>query len=735
MARNQDNYDPNNTVAPGGGVSSSLTTKASPQEMGGQVAQAVQGFGQTVEKVADDRFKIGLQEQGLANEHAATVAEQQLAIDGGKIYDQYKSMTGLDAANSKDKAVNDYVTLSNKIREGLGNPAAQRAYDQMATRRVSFAVQDMNSYAATQRKDAYKNGRLASITLAKEEASRPEVAGNPIQFNDSLASVIFSTNDIFTNPDYGLIRTIEPKTDPKTGLLQYDTSTPDGRVAQKTYDAYIQKESGDVFTNAAKTLAVDNPMKAHDFIESNKSRMSAATYANLSHAIAPAVQAEHTRKITDDIFNNFTANYQDNPTSTPVDSLKTLFPGIQVTSTKRTPEENAKLPGSSPTSNHLTGNAVDFVAPAGVSLEDVKAKLTAQGYNIIEAIDQKDDPKIGEKAHYHISWEPKISTGDYVSYSNALGMHAPELIAQARQQAKDQGLDLTAQDQAESRMQTRINHVLSAENVQNRANEDDIVRDLYAGKFPNQETLDKDPRFQLLNSRNSILAGNIVTRIMPAMAKGMQSGYGNEFYKHFLSSLEGNEDLTHLSNYVGQDKNSPVTNSGFQFLTKYAGTPKPEDAAFNKAFVNYLNTVHGEYTGSKQFPGSISKTESTPLWETVLQEILPRVIAGKASGKTANDLFNPNSKDYVHPGVKPPTLAQIMAINTARTLAGIKKNVPQEYGSLDELKDKIGTGPGKISWADAKKYGQQKGWIAPDAPSATEVFNQTNMWNTQVSNK
>lgn len=714
MARNVDNYDPNNSIAPAGGQGDYLTTQANPSQTGGKIAQAVEGFGQQIEKSADDQFKIGLMQQGLANEHAATIADQQLAVDGGKIYEQYKSYTGLDASNMKDKAVADYTALSNKIREGLGNPAAQRAYDQFANRRLSFAIQDINSYASTQKREAYKNGRLASITLAKEQASRPEVAGNPAQFNDSLAEVIFSANDVFTNPEFGMFRTISATTDPKTGLLKYDTSTTDGQVSQKSYDAYIQKESGDVFTNAAKTLAVDNPMKAHDFIESNKNRMSSATYANLSHSIAPAVQAETVRKGVDDIFNDFTAEYQNNPTvGSPVDTVKSLFPGVQITSTTRTPEKNASLPGSSPTSHHLTGNAVDLVAPPGVSLDEIKSQLTAKGFNIIESTDVKDNPQTGEKAHYHIAWEPKVDASN-PSYTNALGANSPKLIQQARQWAIDNKLSLTEQDQAEARMQTRISHILTAEQYANRANEDEIVRDIYAGKFPNQEALDRDPRFQTLSSRNSILAGNIVTRIMPAMARGMQNTYGPDFYSHLVDALHGKADVTSISNYVGMEKNSPITNSGFKAITPYLNHDKPEDLAFYKAFGDYLDREHGFYTGSKQMPG-VSPTETNESWDKALAEILPRVQAGRASGKTADQMFNPDSKDYIKPGVKAPKLADLMLAHSRRKAAGLTREAPEDYKSVDDLLKAL-KAKGPSFRPEFDKIAVEKGWAQATPP-------------------
>lgn len=75
--------------------------------------------------------------------------------------------------------------------------------------------------------------------------------------------------------------------------------------------------------------------------------------------------------------------------------IANLFPGVQITSTKRTPEHNRAVKGV-PNSHHLTGNAADFVKTPGMTIEGVRKGLAAQGVNVIEAIDEGD--------HFHVAW-------------------------------------------------------------------------------------------------------------------------------------------------------------------------------------------------------------------------------------------------------------------------------------------------------------------------------------------
>jgi hypothetical protein len=78
--------------------------------------------------------------------------------------------------------------------------------------------------------------------------------------------------------------------------------------------------------------------------------------------------------------------------------VTSLFPGAQITSGRRSPEHNRAV-GGVPNSQHLAGQALDFVKPPGVTLAQVKQALAAQGVNLTEALDEGD--------HFHIAWGPK----------------------------------------------------------------------------------------------------------------------------------------------------------------------------------------------------------------------------------------------------------------------------------------------------------------------------------------
>lgn len=76
-------------------------------------------------------------------------------------------------------------------------------------------------------------------------------------------------------------------------------------------------------------------------------------------------------------------------------SFRQTFPGARVTSTRRSPEENARLPNSAPDSFHLTGEAWDAVPASPDEERALVAWGTGNGLQV----------KV-ERAPYHVHFEP-----------------------------------------------------------------------------------------------------------------------------------------------------------------------------------------------------------------------------------------------------------------------------------------------------------------------------------------
>lgn len=701
--RPDDNYNPVPEVAPQTGMpSDTLSVRASGANFGAQEGQAVSKVGDTLKTAENEDFAVETQRLGLANEHAATAAEMQLAVQGGQIYDKYKSLEGLDAANSKDAAVKDYMALSDKIRSGLGNPAAQRAYDQMATRRMSFTIQDMNSYSADQTKKAYSQGNAASSKLAVESVSRYEVANNPAQLGNALGTVIFNTNTDFTAPDYGKFRTVPATTDSKTGKLVFDTSTSQGKTAQAVYDNEVNTQTDQVFTNAVKTIAFDaekgNVDKAVKFLTQNKDKMSPATYANLNHSLYGPYQNEQAREDSTAVMSNWSSKYQQQSGQVPLsdipNQIKELIPGAVITSTARTPEHNKEV-GGVDGSMHLTGQAADVVLPLGTTAADLKSQLAAKGINPTEFID--------EGTHVHVGWAskngqidagvgPMIGGGTHQSQVDFYSDHEPEMIEETRDRVAARGGDVTRQDAAVQRLRSSLAELKSNQDGEVRSLSDFIGSKINDPNHPitNMDFLDhsSDPdvktKWQRLQELDWTRAGT-VQRMVNSNAEGRSSTYGTDFYSHYRdfistdSSGKQKASIDDLSPYFGGDK-SPISNTGVKVLAQTAEDMKtPQGRGFRHAESQFLEKVHGQVTGTKVFPG-INPAILKDGFDKQLMELIPQIEAKRADlikqGKNPTDMFDENNKtDYVGKNIKPLDFDKGMKALVTSSLSGSGKSI------------------------------------------------------------
>lgn len=630
--RPQDVYSPVPSVSPTTGAPSDyLGVRANPSSFGGQIGAAISGAGKSIENVGNQAVDVALQQQGLANEHAANVADMQLATEGGEVYNKYRTLQGLDASNAKDQAVNDYLAVYNKISNSLTSPMARRAFEQVATRRMSFTIQDMNSYAADQQKRAYIQGNADSMNLSVANASKPDVAINPQQFGFELGNIKFQTNTMFTAPGYGKYQTV-PATTTKNGTLQFDTSTTEGKVAQADYDNYLDQVVGKAWENRFEVLAKDpihgNPLEAEKELEANKDVIPPQAYLRISNMLGPTVRNAQARDIADGLVSSIPQNR-----------------------------------------DYIWNNYADIVQKAR---DEVKAQY---------------------------------------------------------------GDNIELEDAAAARTEQRLNDVIRTYNYQMRSNTDAVYGAIY-GKNTNGQPLtdpsqlDADPQTRQawtnLQSANPKLANSITNKLMTANSRGMSTSYGTDFYKH-LTDILGNPhaDPHELTDYVGADKNSPLTNTGFYKLRGISErNDTPEGHAFNQAELEFISKLHSQFTGAGQIPG-ISPTQSNSQFDKALAEIIPKIDAGFKAGKTASELFDPKSKDYVSTGIAPPSLASLMQ----RAQANLAASNPQinkfDFNTLAGVKDyKEGIGSLKkaleskqITREQAIQYALKRKWVQPNPPS------------------
>lgn len=736
-----DPYKPNNSVAPDTRMPyDTLSTKASPEDFGAALGRGVENVGKGLQETSNQYYDYKMTQQGLANEHAANQAEMQLSVEGGNIYNNYKNLEGLDASNARAKTIDDLTALNDKIRKGLGNPMAQKAYEQLSTRRMQFMIGDMNNYAATQQKKAYRDGNVASMNLSLDKLSSPDVAGSEAQSGFETGNAIHQLNALFTSPEYGDFRSVPVNQDSKTGKLVFDTKTEQGKIAQATYDDKLNQVTDKAWVNRISAVAFnpdgyDNINKAVNMLQVNKDNMSAATYAKLSHSLSGPYRTGQARDIADQALSTADFDYKNSFNQDDVGSkIKTLIPGMTVTSEGRSPEHNAEV-GGAPNSQHLKNTALDLVLPKGVTFDQFKSQLDMVGIKPTELLDEKD--------HVHVAWGPKKNdNGAYQSKADYLRDNWDPILSKVRETADAKWGDPTLTDQTVAYAQTKMHQVITGQEMRERVDKDDVLSFVQGKTNKGNPVTDvsqlynADPKVRdawvRFQADNPYGAARIEEGVIKANAQGKALGYGSGFWSNYLAMTSGRQpDVTKFS--VSNDKTSSFTNTGFEELYKRSQDGlTPEGKTFQNAEAAFLTQAHKEYTGSGIVSG-MTPEATTGDFNQYLKEVLPKISAAKAEGKTAAQMFSPtiNGKpnpDLITSSVKPPDImplfkryGQLALTNGGTVPAATNTSKPEEktnfdpnkkYGSYDELMKDAPNMSKDQFLATGRKYG----FIGPGVP-------------------
>ncbi len=681
MAASRDGYNPTQTVAPNGGMPGNyLTAKANPDTFGAQVGQAVQRGGQAIGAVGNELMQEAIRQQGMVNESIMTDSETLFNKELGAVKGEYQSLKGLAAVAAHDSAVQRVIQAKQKILEKLPNDAVRRGFSLLAARQEGFIIREFGEYKAGQIKAADRESAEASANVSLDNASDPTMANNDVAFNEALGNIDFQVARIVNNLGYMVGST----QDPATGKVTFSDDDV-GQKAKAVYDNYRNKYIGQAWTNRLNTLAFDpqtgSVEKAVDVLTRNKDQIPSATYATMAAKFAPAYRNEQARQGSDLLIQEIDAEYE-GMIGSGDEGYKTilagLLPGITITSGTRTPEENAQV-GGVENSNHLTGNAMDFVLPEGMTFKDVEARLKEGRFNVKELIDEGD--------HVHVAWETRSGTPvsksaeGYTSKANYYRSNYSSIIDKARDRAeKIHPGDSTFSDNYVARVEQRISKEIREQELAIRAQQDFVLQTIQGDKsrpaIANIDQLDVNPdprvRDAIANWRtNDPYADVKMNNLILANSRGQASSYGNQFYKLYQDVTSGKIDSpTDLLSYVGAASNSPLTNTGYEALKKIvADQGTPAGVAWSDQTNKFLSEIQKDMT--IRVPG-IELPALNENFQKSLMTILPRIEAGRAAGKTPAQLFDKNSPDYVGNDVKLPTTAEM---TNARAQAAANKRL------------------------------------------------------------
>lgn len=178
-------------VNPVGPVGAQFTQQASPAAFGAQIGQAEQGLGKAGDQLGDVLANHALALQGLQNETMAKEADikaSQALLDVQFNPDTgFNTKMGKDAVDGYSDAVAQIDALRQQYRATLPNQEAQKMFDDVFTRRITYAQQSMAEHAAQQNRIWMQGTNDARI--ANEVNQGAAYWNDDNKFGQSLATI------------------------------------------------------------------------------------------------------------------------------------------------------------------------------------------------------------------------------------------------------------------------------------------------------------------------------------------------------------------------------------------------------------------------------------------------------------------------------------------------------------------------------------------------------------------
>ncbi len=214
-----------------------------------------------------------------------------------------------------------------------------------------------------------------------------------------------------------------------------------------------------------------------------------------------------------------------------------------------------------------------------------------------------------------------------------------------------------------------------------------------------------------------------IIKVVNQNSRGVAKTYGTDFWNQYVNVMEGKiQNSDQLAPYLRVDgkspEDSPITNTGFVQLNNIidAKNKSPQESAFQKAQFEFFKQARGALRISgvpSNFPDSVGSEKL----QQFMQVTTSRIQAGLKAGKTADQLFNPKSADYVgnNMGLFQRTNAQKMQDwqkeSALQSSMGGASLVFKDAAALKQAVDDK-----KISRDEAIKYGLSKGWVRKNDP-------------------
>lgn len=770
-----DSYNPVQTVAPQiASPDNSLSVRANPNAFGAQIGEATSKLGSAASEIGQQQTDIAIQRQGMINETAIANGETQLNTQYGALEGQYKALKGQAYVGSHDEYVSKLQQVRQDVLKTLPNDASRRGFNVLAARAEGFVIRDAGLYRGTQIKQADTEAAGALIEQTVEQASKYGIASDDSQLGYILGTAKDTAQHIVINQGWDLstkdgqtvfnkyydevkgkifdnaVKTLAE--DPEHGdpiaavafLEQHKDVIPAityARLSQQLAPQYrsVQARTGasevirktdDDYTRDVTTVtplpplagtkdteqltvqkgipfknqegALDLPAVTDKFIQQesgftgkNLGQIQPGTWKAYAHPGEEIDNPIDNRNVTQRILQDYSRRYNGDLARVAV----AYFSG----------------PGNVAPAGSATPWVNDMPDKTGKSVSQYVSDITGQQTQTLPG--QTNVPMYKTKAEYYEQNYGKIiqSARDWSQ------QHFPN--------------DTRMEAETVSRAEQHISEVIKTEN-EKKAYSNEVVRRFVFGEqnngqlISNIDQLENGPSevkdaWHRMEIDNPLGAEALRNKVLTANSRGKSLEYGTDFWKHYEDIVSGKiSDISQLYNYVGSNKNSPLTNTGLTALAReFQISRTPEGAAFLQSEKQYFEKMRSEIVGGL----SSHNAQGEAVFRRAMMQALPKIQAGRSAGKSAGDLFDEDSPDYVG-GAESydgrPLTNKIQATSPFIPANQITSQ-PDKFDikSLDTVKD-APTGIKQLQDAISKKqmtrqqaidYSHQRGWTIPQA--------------------
>ncbi len=384
---------PEQTVFPTNTDVGRITTVASPEAFGAQVAEATGAIGAAQSDQGDMLARHALAFQELNNETEAKEGQSKFLGALSKLDFDYYSLTGKAAVDGRDNYIAGVQNLRQSMLASMSNPITRHLLDDSLSWQYGRALIDSSKHAAEQR-----HVWMDDVNTANTKAITDSLIN---RYNDDAywatgINALKSNAEQFGGQNHWTLEQVQ---------------------------ALERKNIGDAWNLRIKRVNEDSPAGALKMLEANKDQIDAETYVGLGSVIKSALQQQQmeararlmeTRADTSVNLLDEQASLRD--TGKPIygftaDQIKAIFPPAEAAHWNRTLQSAAD--------GHRINQEVFTASPAEIQAnvarltaglnEPSAAEKAAELTDYMQAVKQRDtELHGGDSATYVYRYDPGV---------------------------------------------------------------------------------------------------------------------------------------------------------------------------------------------------------------------------------------------------------------------------------------------------------------------------------------